>query len=215
MRKLIKENKEPWPMSDNATPNEYYINQLLDRLDTVACEVESRWGVMRLELLVSHEMNLKWGRQCTRLREALLKKDAGEVAELVEGSIKGYAAMEREAVALGNKPHDAPLAWTVGLPSGSTLAIVRHPKDASLMNDLKRDHGDVVVWTIDEIANIIENEYTLVNVKTETTKTMTPSPFNFTKGDDIPDLTSGGRITPAQIENQDVRNLLAGAVKKI
>lgn len=191
MRKIIKENKIGWPMSDNITPDEYYINQMLDKLDTAACEVESRWGVSRLERLVSFDMAQKWKRQTDRLNKAISEKNVFTLPEIVNGTIRGYKAMEADAIAQGHKPMDAPFGWSVGLPSGKTLVVVRHPKDASLMNDLKRDHGDdVVVWTIDEIANIIENEYMLVNqdsVKSPAPIPQAFAPFDFTKGDDLPD----------------------------
>lgn len=187
MRKTIKENKQPWPMRDNATPIEYSINQWLDKLDTKACEMESRWGVNRLERLVSFEMAEKWKRQISRLNDAISKNDLYTLPDLVNGTIRGYEAMEADAMAQGHKPHDAPLAWTVGMPSGKTLAIVRHPKDASLVNDLKRDHGDVVVWTIDEIAAIIDKDYILVNVVKEALPRPEDRPFDFGKGDPLPD----------------------------
>lgn len=176
-------------MSDNVTADRYYINQLLDKLDTKAVEVESRWGVARLERLVSFEMAQKWNRQMERLTKAISENDVFVLPDIVTGTIKGYEAMEADAIAQGNKPHDAPTAWTVGLPSGKTLAIVRHPKDAALMNDLKRDHGDVVVWTIDEIARIVEEQYTLVNqpsVKSPEPPLKPSEPFDFTKGDPLP-----------------------------
>lgn len=188
MRKLVKENKIRWPMSDKITPDQYYINQMLDKLDTKACEVESRWGVARLERLVSFEMAQKWQRQMDRLRKAISENDVFVLPEIVNGTIRGYEALEADAVTQGYKPHEAPLAWTVGLPSGKTLAIVRHPKDASLMEDLKKAHGDVVVWTLDEVANIIEKEYTLVNkpsVKNKVIENKESEPFDFTKGDKI------------------------------
>ncbi len=189
MRKLIKENKIGWPMVDNITPDQYYINQLLDKLDTKAAEVESRWGVARLERLVSFDMAQKWKRQMDRLNEAIATSDVFTLPEIVNGTIRGYEAMEADAIAQGHKPHEAPFAWTVGLPSGRTLAIVRHHKDAALMDDLKRAHGDVVVWTVDEIARIVEEQYTLVNqpsVKSPEPPLKPSEPFDFTKGDPLP-----------------------------
>jgi len=186
MRKMIKENKTGWPMSDNITPNEYYINQFLDKLDTKASEVESRWGVSRLERLVSFETAQKWKRQMDKLNKAISENDVFTMPDLVNGTIKGYEAMEVEVIAQGHKPHDAPVAWTVGLPSGKTLAIVRHDKDASLINDLKRNHGDVVVWTLDEIARVIDEKHVLVNVIKETKPMVEINPFDFTKGDQLP-----------------------------
>lgn len=163
MRKIIKENKQPWPLSDNITSVEYSINQWLDKLDTKACEVESRWGVGRLERLVGFEMAAKWKSQTDKLNAAIVSRNLFDLPELVNGTIRGYEAMEADAIAQGHKPHDAPFAWTVGLPSGKTLAIVRHEKDFALFKDTSNQFGDVVCWTIDQIANIIEKEYTLVN----------------------------------------------------
>lgn len=190
MRKLIKENKVVWPMSDNITPDQYYINQLLDKLDTKACEVESRWGVGRLERLVSFEMAQKWKRQMDRLNAAISKNDAFVLPDIVTGTIKGYEAMEADAIAQGNKPHDAPLMWTVGFADGKTLAIVRHEKDKMLAKDFQKDWGDVVVWSLDEIANIIEKEYTLVNqpsVKNAGVPKPEVKPFDFIVGDTLPE----------------------------
>lgn len=190
MRKTIKENKTPWPYSDQMTPDRYACNQWLDKLDTAFCEVESRWGVGRLERLVGFDLAQKWRVQMDKLNAAISESDIFTLPDLVNGTIRGLSVLEADAVAQGHKPpHDAPFAWTVGLPSGKTLAIVRHPKDASLVNDLKRDHGDVVVWTIDEIANIIEREYTLVNqdsVKNPAGPAKPLDPFDFTHGDPLP-----------------------------
>jgi hypothetical protein len=186
MRKTIKENKTVWPAADTLTPDQYACNQWLEKLDTAFCEVESRWGIGRLERLVSYDMAQKWKVQMEKLNKAISENDIFTLPELVNGTIRGFVALEANAVAQGHKPHEAPFAWTVGLPSGKTLAIVRHPKDASLVNDLKRDHGDVVVWTIDEIANIIEKEYTLVNLPSaKATVKAEPQPFDFTQGDKI------------------------------
>lgn len=190
MRNLIKENKIGWPMSDNITPDQYYINQMLDKLDTKAVEVESRWGVGRLERLVSFDMAQKWKRQMDKLQKAISESDVFLLPDLVNGTIKGYEAMEADAIAQGNKPHDAPLMWTVGFADGKTLAIVRHEKDKMLAKDFQKDWGDVVVWSLDEIANIIEKEYTLVNqdsVKNAGVAKKELAPFDFTKGDDLPD----------------------------
>lgn len=190
MRKLIKENKTPWPASDNLTPDQYACNQWLDKLDTAFCEVESRWGVGRLEKLVSYDTAQKWKAQMEKLNKSISENDIFTLPDLVNGTVRGLSVLEADAMAQGNKPHDAPLAWTVGLPSGRTLAIVRHEKDFALFQDASKQFGDVVVWTLDQIANIIENQYTLVNVPSvkngDIGKTIS-EPFDFTKGDVLPD----------------------------
>lgn len=174
---------------DQLSGTDFEIQRWIQKLDVVCSEYESRWGVSRLQTLVPYDLAQKWKSQTDKLNAAIQSGNLYDMPELVEGCIRGYGAMERAAIESGNKPHDAPLAWSVAMPSGRTLCIVRHDKDASLVNDLKRMHGEgVIVWTTDEIANIIEKEYTLVNLidKREPGKAIEPKPFDFTKGDDIP-----------------------------
>lgn len=185
MRQIIKENKKDWiEMDQNTSAVDYEIQRWLQKLDTVAAEYESRWGVSRLHKLVPYEMAQKWQAQTAKLNAAIQSGNLYDMPELVEGTIRGYVALERAAIADGHKPHDAPLAWTVGLPSGKTLAIVRHEKDFALFKDASRQFGDVVCWTIDQIANIIEKEHTLVNVVKPPTLRPEERAFDFTKGGD-------------------------------
>jgi hypothetical protein len=185
MKKLIKENKKDWiEMDQNTNATDYEIQRWLQKLDTVAAEYESRWGVSRLHKLVPFDMAQKWNAQQAKLNAAIQSGNLYDMPELVEGTIRGYAALEAAAIKQGHKPHDAPLAWTVGLPSGKTLAIVRHEKDFALFKDASREFGDVVCWTLDQIANIIENQYTLVNVVKPFAPKREAQPFDFTKGGD-------------------------------
>lgn len=182
MRKTIKENKIGWPMSDNITPDQYYINQLLDNLDAKACEVESRWGVGRIERLVSFDMAQKWSRQMEKLTVAISKNDVFTLTEIVSGTIRGYEAMEADAIAQGHKPMHETVGMSVMLPSGKELLIVRSRVDAE---NAKRK--DCVVWTLDEVANIIENKFTLVNQIKAALPEAELKAFDFAKGDELPD----------------------------
>lgn len=187
MRNIIKKNKIGWPEMDSLSGTDFEMQRWIQKLDTVCNEYESRWGVSRLQTLVPYDLAQKWKAQTEKLNAAIMSSNLYDMPELVEGTIRGYAALEAAAIAQGHKPHDAPLCWTTALGSGKTLAIVRHNKDASLLADLKRDHPDVVVWTLEEIANIIEKDHVLVNV----VKGEKPLPdikaFDFTKGDKLPD----------------------------
>lgn len=185
MRDKLRKLKTSWLEVENMSGTDYEIQRWIQKLDTVACEYECRWGVSRLHSLVPYELAKKWKAHEEKLNAAICDKNLYDLPELVEGAIRGYSALEAAAIAQGHKPHDAPLAWTVGMPSGKTLAIVRHSKDAALMNDLKRDHVDVVVWTVDEIARVIDGSFELSNIQRKT-ETLKPSEFDFTKGDDLP-----------------------------
>lgn len=181
MRKIIKENKIGWPMSDNITPDQYYINQLLDKLDMKACEVESRWGVGRIERLVSFDMAQKWKRQMEKLNAAISESDVYTLPEIVNGTIRGYAAMESDAIAQGHQPMHESVGMSVQLPRGKELLIVRNRVDAENAN-----RKDCVVWTLDEVANIIENKFTLINEIKAALPEAELKGFDFAKGDDLP-----------------------------
>jgi hypothetical protein len=161
MKDTIKQNKIGWPEMDKLSPEQYRINQILDKLDMALKELECRWGVGRIETLVSQNMAKKWQRQTASLNQAISNNDLAQVDDLVDGTIRGCAALELDAIAQGHAPHDAPLCWTVAMPDGNTLAIVRHHKDAAL---LQASSKDIVIWTVEELARLVCYKGTLVNI---------------------------------------------------
>ena len=141
------------------TPEEN-IQRYLTRLDQVRVEYESRWGVSKLPGLISEELRGKWERQCSKLDTAAQERRVNDVAELVEGSIRAYGAMEREALARGHKMHDAEM-WDVEHPeSKQVYRIVKNNYDAGI--SLK---DGVRVYTLVEVARILEKKDTINAVK--------------------------------------------------
>lgn len=183
MRTIIKQNKADWIERDNMTADDFAMQKWIDKLDRCLVEVESRWGVDTLPKLVTQTMADKWQRQMDKINAAIQSSDIAIFPELVDGAIRGCSAMEAEAKALGHNPHDAPLCWTVATPGGNTLAIVRHAKDAGLI----KNHGDdVLVWTIDELASLVDGNQLVDIVGRREIINSPPLPdFDFTKGDSI------------------------------
>jgi hypothetical protein len=182
MRTIIKQNKADWIERDAMTADDYAMQKWIDKLDRCLVEVESRWGVDRLPKLVTKGMADKWSRQMDKINTAIRASDIAIFPELVDGAIRGCGAMEAEARTLGHTPHDAPLCWTVRTPKGNTLAIVRHAKDAELM----QGHGDdVLIWTIDELAALVDGQRLVDRVEKHKAESMTLPDFDFTKGDEI------------------------------
>lgn len=168
-------------MSDNITPEQYYINQLLDKLDMKACEVESRWGVGRIDRLVSFDMAQKWTRQMDKLMVAISENDVFTLPEIINGTIRGYEAMEADAKSQGHMPMHEAVGMSVRLPSGKELLIVRNRVDAE-----NAHRKDCVVWTLDEVANVIENKFTLINEIKAALPEAELKGFDFAKGDNLP-----------------------------
>lgn len=144
----------------NEFTDEENILRHFTRLDQVQCEYESRWGVSRLPNLVSKELKEKWDGQIAKLHKARIENNLFDVIALVEGCIRGFAVLEKEALSLGHKMHDAEM-WDVKHPtSGKVYRIVKNNYDAGIsLND------DALVYTLHEVACILESAHFLNNVK--------------------------------------------------
>jgi len=168
-------------------PDQQTINQTLDKLDVVLKDMACRWGAGRIETLVSKDMADKWQRQRLLLNQAVRDNELGSITNIVEGTIRGCAALEQNAIEQGHKPIAVPTHFTAAMPDGSTLVIVHHHKDAASVEATLQ--GITVVWTADELARLIWAKATLVNpqpdgrAQQESTKNAN---FDFAVGDDIP-----------------------------
>lgn len=159
------------------------IQRHLTRLDQVQVEYESRWGVNRLPSLCSDDMQAKWNRQRQKLQDAVNQNLLYGVRDLVDGSIRAYAAMENDALARGNKPHDAEM-WDVKHPdSGQVFRIVKSNYDAGIA--LK---DGAMVFTLQEVARILDAHATIKDVKATFPDATVANihAVDWNKGDDLP-----------------------------
>lgn len=181
----VHKRKVSWPMSDKLTPEQYQINQWIDKLDSLAVEYEARWGAGVLPRLVRPDTALKWERQLRKVNEAIEKNDLHLMVELCEGMARGWDALEKQAMALGHKPHGAPVAWTVRMPNGQELAICATRNDAAMIAANCAKERNMVVWTIQEVANLIANVNKIYDpdVKKQVMTEKRLPEFDFTKGD--------------------------------
>lgn len=93
-------------------------------VDEAFRQSEAKWGVGRLERLISQQTLAAYARGWDTYRLAL---DEGD-AEMLEGigpkMIAALAFMDNEATQAGHKPLD-PSTWEAGLPDGRVLVVVR------------------------------------------------------------------------------------------
>ncbi len=134
------------------------IKRWLDRLDEMALAVEARWGIGNLPRLCSETTAQKYDKQNEKLAVAIREQDIRQVQDLVNGFGRAYEVMEREALERGNKPSVAEY-MEVALESGFKLRIARNNTEARSVTE-----KNVYVWTLEEVARVIEKDYTLVNV---------------------------------------------------
>ncbi len=138
------------PATDPMAPSHYAIRAVLDGLDQVALEMERKWGVGRLRLLVSDLLRAKFDAQKDKL-DAAIQTDREQYVRAQGGGMKrAWAALDTAASEAGAKPL-SPHVWECVLPStGEVVSIVRTEAEA---HHVARECR---VFTLEEIARLID-----------------------------------------------------------
>lgn len=121
--KLIIERKIGLAESLHLTDSQVVINQILYSLDLVQHRMEMKWGIGRLQQLASDDLMAKWEAQINKLNDAIMNSDVEAVKELVAGCQRGWAVLEKSAVARGHVPYE-PQFWEVDV-DGAVYRVVR------------------------------------------------------------------------------------------
>lgn len=125
------------------------INEMLYKLDLVRHRAEIKWGVGRIEGLVSEAIRLKWEAQMRRLNDAIASQDVIAVEELVKGAVRGMALMEGEVVAAGHVPF-APLVRSFKVDD-AVYGVVDTIED---LNSLGKPLEGVLMVSIEELVRV-------------------------------------------------------------
>lgn len=129
------------------------IDGALKPLDAVASDMESRWGIGRLQELCTTSTSAKFQSAKHKLDLAIMQGSAAEVIERARILILGWKAMEKEAKEAGNNPAP-PDVWFASAPEEDgkpavQYAIAKNNSDASLAE------AGMSVYTLVEVARII------------------------------------------------------------
>lgn len=123
----------------------------LDEADATAAEMEAKWGVGRLRLLVPPDLREKFDRQRYLLNQAVWHGDLEAVRRESQRMVKAWLALSATAEAAGKLPL-APQVWEVALADGSVAAIVPDYDHArAVVGDGRR----VAVYTLEEIGRVL------------------------------------------------------------
>jgi hypothetical protein len=146
------------------------IHHALLPLDRAASEMEMKWGCERLPSLVSPATAALFGSAKAKLDAAIKVNDPQEVVRRAAVMIKGWSKMDAEATEMG---HEAlsPDIWSHTTSTGFKIAVARSNADA--LKSIRTDDrlAGVAVYSMDEIARILEaDSYRLL----ETVKTTWP-----------------------------------------
>ena len=146
-------------------------------VDLVAVEMERKWGVDRLRLLVDKDLREKFDRQRYKFSQAIWCGELEDVRQESRRMAAAWRALDRAAMAAG-KAQAAPEVWEVALSNGRAIAILRDWQDAALFEAQRTDRS-AQVYTLEEIARLIEAWPEVVKAKamfagSEVTKTRGP-----------------------------------------
>jgi hypothetical protein len=129
------------------------IDGALKPLDALASEMEARWGVGRLQELVTPATAAKWQSAKHKLDLAIADGGVGEVIKRAGVLMRGWQVLEQEAMDAGNKPMPVDI-WIASVEAENgkpavQYAIAKNNSDASLAQ------SGLVVYTLPEVARII------------------------------------------------------------
>ena len=173
------------PANSPMAPSDYVIRAIIDGLDQVALEMERKWGVGRLRLLVSDLLRAKFDAQKDKLDAAIETNRESYIRAQAEGMKRAWAALDRAASEAGEQTL-SPNVWECVLPSsGEVVALVR--------SDAEAHHvcRECRVFTLAELGRLIEGLPDVVleakRVFPGATVTRVGKPeIDWEKGDDIP-----------------------------
>lgn len=178
-----------------ATPLDPYHADLvkagLDRLDHTAHELERRWGIGRLRLLVDDVLRARFDRQAKLLDAALWdgNADGRTILAHIDAMERGWQKLELQATVDGHTPK--PPAWLecVG-PEGKLFLIVNDMADGSQIADYARGR-QATVFTAPEIGRLLEAWPLIATAKhhfegAQVVQLRPSRPVDWERGDDLP-----------------------------
>jgi poly(3-hydroxybutyrate) depolymerase len=133
----------------------------IDDVDLLAIEMETKWGVDRLRLLVPVDLREKFDRQRYLLNRATWHGDLQDVIREAKRMCAAWRALDKAATAAG-KPERAAEVWELALEDGRTVALVRTVDDA---RKVRPDGRFVDVYTLDEIGHLIHGFPALAKIR--------------------------------------------------
>jgi len=124
---------------------------IIDGVEHVRGEMERRWGVGRLRLVVDADLRVRFDRQADMLATAINHGTIEDVRRQGQRMLNAWMALSRAAEAMGALELH-PLVWEVQLGDGRVAALVRTSAEA---RHVAQQGRQLELWTLDEIARVI------------------------------------------------------------
>jgi hypothetical protein len=142
---------------------------ILTEVDLVARDMEAKWGVGRLRLVVSAELRAKFDRQRLLLNNAVWEGEIGDVRLQARRQIAAYRTLDAHADAnavphVGAMPGECIATMDAHLPDGSVLIVVQDNQAMQHAGRLAAGRN-VVVWSMEEVVALIQAHGLLGSLK--------------------------------------------------
>lgn len=133
----------------------------VDGADQTAAEMEAKWGVDRLRLLVGPELREKFDRQRYLFNQAIWHGELEQVRTEANRMVNAWLALDRAATAAG-KQALSPQVWEVPVsdpgmaddPTRAAYVVAIVPDDATAHHVITEGRK-VVVYTLEEIGRFL------------------------------------------------------------
>ena len=165
------------------------VQGIIDGVEHRRTDLERRWGVGRLRLLVRQELRTKFDRQVELLGVAIHR---GTIEDLRREGLRMHNAWRAldQAAQVEGASELVPEVWEVALGDGRVIALVQTNVEAK---HVLREGRRLEVWTLDEVARLIVAFPMLVRAKeiwpgAEVVAVRHRAPELPIGGDAIPDL---------------------------
>jgi hypothetical protein len=141
------------------SPGQYLAGRAaIDEADALAAEMEAKWGVGRLRLLVPTELREKFDRQRYLFNQAIWHGDLETVRREAGRMVLAWRKLDQFASVAKAEPISANV-WETSFSDGTVVAIVRTSAEA---HKVIADGRKVAVYTMEEIKTLLES-HSLVN----------------------------------------------------
>lgn len=136
----------------------------VDEADLTASQMDGKWGVDRLRLLVGPDLRERFDRQRYLINRAIWHGDLEDVRREAGRMVKAWLALDRAAEAAGGAGKLDPRVWEIGLADGTVAAIVQDGVAAREV--LATAEGrSLRVYTLDEIGRLLSTFSEIAAVK--------------------------------------------------
>lgn len=148
------------PRSWSNSPGTYIAGRAyLDEADQTAAEMEAKWGVDRLRLLVAPELREKFDRQRYLLNQAIWYGELEAVRRESMRMVRAWSALDKAATEAGKAKLD-PQVWEIAVPEidaadGQSAYVAAIVPDNAHAHRVTADGRKVVVFTLEEIGRLL------------------------------------------------------------